>query len=159
MQTDRADIVVRTATRGDAAALYELNRDFNGVDATTADRVAAALEATAGEIVFVAETNGQVVGFVCAQIATSFCYARRYAEISEVYVAPRARRRGIARAMIAHAERYCAQRYAIGSFSLKTGSCNRAAQALYRKIGYRRAREIVMRKRLFDAHGDTDSAE
>ncbi|MFL5253499.1 MAG: GNAT family N-acetyltransferase [Rhodopila sp.] len=65
-------------------------------------------------------------------------------ELRRMYVAPEARRRGIARTMLQHAERSCV---ALGhrKLVLSTASIQTAALALYRVAGYRLVREETAR--------------
>lgn len=60
------------------------------------------------------------------------------AELRRMYVDPAARRRGVARAMLAEAEALCAA-WGVRRLFLTTSSLNQAAIALYRRAGYRQA--------------------
>jgi 2-hydroxychromene-2-carboxylate isomerase/GNAT superfamily N-acetyltransferase len=64
------------------------------------------------------------------------------AELRRMYVAPEARRRGIARAMLAEAERVVAG-WGLSRLVLSTAEIQEAALALYRGTGYRLVREEV----------------
>jgi RimJ/RimL family protein N-acetyltransferase len=64
------------------------------------------------------------------------------AEIRRMYVAPRARRRGVARAMLEQAERVCLEAQ-FDRIVLSTSELQEAALALYRATGYRLVREEV----------------
>jgi RimJ/RimL family protein N-acetyltransferase len=64
------------------------------------------------------------------------------AEIRRMYVDPRARRRGIARAMLRQAERICAEAQ-INRIVLSTSELQPAALALYRAARYRLVREEI----------------
>lgn len=137
---------VRAATAGDALALHEMNEDFNGAGGPSVDDIARTLAEPRAERVLIAEADGVPVGFLCAQAFRSFCYNARYAEITELYVAPGFRRRGLARALIAAAEAgFRAE--GIATFQLFTGGENAGAQALYRAMGYRATDERMFRHR------------
>lgn len=144
--------MIRIADAGDAAQLLALNDEFNGAGNATLEDVARSLRENRQEIVVVAEEAGELVGFACAQRKRSFCYAEQTAEITEVFVKPDFRRRGLARSMIAFAERHCADRFPVQTFELLTGARNRAAQELYRSLGYAEDREKHFRKRLTADH-------
>ncbi len=64
------------------------------------------------------------------------------AELRRMYVAPEARRRGIARTMLAEAERVVAG-WRLARLVLSTAEIQEAALALYRSAGYRLVREEV----------------
>lgn len=139
--------MVRIATVTDAEQLEMLNIEFNGEGETTLGNIRASLASNKREIVVVDETGGELTGFVCVQLKKSFCYDNYMPEITEVYVKPQYRQRGIARAMIAFAEGYCRDNYPIHKFELLTGSQNTAARTAYKKLGYSEDGEIHLAKR------------
>jgi len=65
-------------------------------------------------------------------------------ELRRMYVAPEARRRGLARRMLALAEAYCRET-GIGEMHLSTAEIQEAAIGLYKACGYRLVREEVAR--------------
>jgi ribosomal protein S18 acetylase RimI-like enzyme len=79
--------------------------------------------------------DGQVGGFACVRVVPCLLYAEPYAELTELYVEPAFRRRGLGRALIAHAEQLARARGA-ADLLIMTGVGNAAAQALYRAAGY-----------------------
>ena len=89
-------MMVRLAGSADAEQLFVLNEQFNGKNCTTVENIRQSLSNNAQEVVAVAEEDGILAGFVCAQVKKSFCYKERYAEISEVFVNEAYRRRKIA---------------------------------------------------------------
>src|SRR5512132_2489518 len=97
-------MIIRIATPSDAGDLARMNAAFNGVFDSAA-QIAARLAACADiETAILAELDGQVVGFACVRVVPCVLYAEPYAELTELYVEPAFRRRGIARALIARAE-------------------------------------------------------
>lgn len=140
--------MIRLACENDAEQLVALNEAFNGAGETTPEAVRASLRNNLQEIVVVAQEGAALAGFVCMQLKRSFCYSSLTAEIAEVYVKPGFRRRGLAARMIAFAEDYCSEKHPICAFELLTGAENRAAQALYRSLGYREDRERHFAKRV-----------
>lgn len=140
--------MVRVATEKDAGQLEALNNEFNGEGETTLDQIRSSLADNRQEIVVVDEANGELAGFVCVQLKKSFCYDDYMPEITEVYVKPRYRRCGVARAMISYAEEYCKKHYPLHEFGLLTGSENTVAQAVYKNLGYCRDDEIHLVKRV-----------
>lgn len=139
--------MVRQAVPADAEQLLVLNEQFNGTGSASFEHIKQSLLNNHQEVVVVAEEEGILAGFVCAQIKRSFCYDSRYAEISEVFVNEKYRRKKMASKMILFMEEYCMQHYEIRNFELQTGGDNLGAQALYRTLGYGSDHEILLRKR------------
>ena len=57
-------------------------------------------------------------------------------EITEVYVRPAHRKRGVASEMITFAEDYCSEKFPLHKYELLTGKGNLAAQSVYKRLGY-----------------------
>lgn len=140
--------MIRLATAEDAEQLFLLNEQFNGKDETILENIKESLSNNKHEFVVVAEESGILVGFVCIQIKKSFCYSDVMAEITEIYVDEKHRRRKNASKMIAFAEMHCKQNYALHKFELLTGKENFEAQAMYHTQGYHVEEEILLVKRL-----------
>lgn len=87
--------MIRLACPQDAEQLFQLNQQFNGPSCTTPQAIARSLAENPREIVAVAEEDGVLTGFVCAQLKVSFCYERPTAEITEVFLAQAFRRQGL----------------------------------------------------------------
>lgn len=139
--------MIRLATVEDAEQLFFLNEQFNGKDETILDNVKESLLHNKQEVVVVSEEKDILVGFVCVQIKKSFCYNDIVAEITELFVNEKYRRRKIASEMIEFVETYCMKNYAIQKFELLTGKENFEAQALYQIKGYYAEDEILFSKR------------
>ena len=141
--------MIRLASVGDAGELERLNAEFNGKGKTTEESIRASLLTNRREIVIVADGNGgRLAGFVCVQLKKSLCYEDFMPEITEVYVRPEYRGRGVAREMLTFAQEYCKKIYPLHSFALKPGSENTAAQKLYSAIGCERDGEMHMSKQV-----------
>jgi ribosomal protein S18 acetylase RimI-like enzyme len=131
----RLGIIIRPATPADAGDLACMNAAFNGVSESAA-QIAARLAACADiETAILAELDGQISGFACVRVVPCVLYAEPYAELTELYVEPAFRRRGLGRALIAYAEQLAHARGAT-DLLIMTGVGNAAAQALYRAAGY-----------------------
>jgi len=139
--------MVRIATADDAEQLYVLNDEFNGEDEPRIENIRNSLLNNKQEVVFVAEENDMLVGFVCVQLKKSFCYDEYMPEITEVYVKPVYRNRGIAGEMITFAENYCSKNYPLHKYELLTGKENFVAQSVYSKLGYVDDKELHLSKR------------
>ena len=142
--------MIRLASVGDAGELERLNAEFNGKGKTTEESIRASLLTNRREIVIVADGNsgGRLAGFVCVQLKKSFCYDEYMPEITEVYVRPEYRGRGVLQEMLTFAQEYCKKIYPLHSFELLTGSDNTAAQKLYSAIGFECSGEIHMSKQV-----------
>ena len=139
--------MVRIATANDAEQLNILNEEFNGKDETTVEHIKEFLLHNEQEVVVVDDENGVLTGFICVQLKKSFCSDVYTAEVTEVYVNPLHRRRGIASAMITFAEDYCNRNYPLYKFELLTGKENMIAQSVYHKLGYDDDKELHFSKR------------
>ena len=140
--------MIRIATENDAEQLNILNIEFNGEDEASIDNIRDSLKNNKQEVVIVAEEGDMLVGFVCVQLKKSFCYDDYMPEITEVYVKPAYRKRGIASEMIAFAEAYCSKNYAVHKYELLTGKENFVAQSVYSKLGYIDDKELHLSKRV-----------
>ena len=140
--------MVRIATVKDAEQLSILNDEFNGEGETSIDNIRNSLMNNCQEVVIVADEDDLLVGFVCIQLKKSFCYDDYMPEITEVYVKPTYRKKGIASEMIAFAESYCGKNYSLHKYELLTGKENLVAQALYNKLGYIDDNELHLSKRI-----------
>ena len=140
--------MVRKASENDAEQLGALNDEFNGAGETTIANIRKSLMCNQQEIVIVDDDNGVLSGFVCVQLKKSFCYDEYMPEITEVYVRPAYRNRGIASKMISFAEDYCSKHYPLHKYELLTGTENLVAQSLYNKLGYVDDCELHLSKRI-----------
>lgn len=140
--------MVRIAAAKDVVQLGILNDEFNGKDETTIDHIRNSIVNNKQEVVIVDDENGVLTGFVCVQLKKSFCYDEYMPEITEVYVNPAYRRKGIATEMIAFAEDYCTRNYPLHKYELLTGKNNMIAQSVYGKLGYRDDGELHLSKRI-----------
>ena len=77
----------------------------------------------------------QAAGFACLRVVPNLFYPNPYAELTEWYVEPDCRRRGIGQALVAYAEKLAEEQ---GSKSMKilTWYDNHEASRLYRSMGY-----------------------
>lgn len=140
--------MIHIATIQDAEQLEILNNEFNGAGETTLEHIRSSLADNKQEVIVVDDLNGELTGFVCVQLKKPFCYDDYMPEITEVYVKPQHRRKGIASAMIVFAEEYCKSHYPLHKFELLTGTENDGAQSVYAKLGYSEDGELHLAKRL-----------
>jgi ribosomal protein S18 acetylase RimI-like enzyme len=96
--------------------------------------------------IYVAEAESRIVGFICVYARVPFEDLAdppgEHAYITDVYVHDGWRRRGIAQAMLARAERHARER---GASELRIGvlAGNAAARALYRHVGFQARLETL----------------
>lgn len=136
MKPDKGHLILRRATPQDAPALARLNTAFNQVD-QPADQIAARLsDPYTPEVPILAEIDGQAVAFAAIRIVPCVFYPEPHAELTELYVEPAFRRQGIARRLLAYAEKLALQSGASAIIVL-TGADNIPALGLYHASGYR----------------------
>ncbi|MCZ1268106.1 MULTISPECIES: GNAT family N-acetyltransferase [Paenibacillus] len=139
------NIHIRWANENDAEDLLKLNDAFNGVG-TNMEEVKESL-ALSNELIALAVIDGQAVGFACAQYFKSFCYRGLQGEITEMYIAEVARRRGLATLLIAIIEEELKAR-GVTSVKILTGPRNEMAIKTYEKSNYARTEEVLLQKKL-----------
>jgi len=119
------------------AALFDAYRQFydqrsnvSGARAFLSERLA--LDES---VLLLAEDEGRAVGFVQLYPLFSSVRMGRVWVLNDLYVAPEARRSGVARALLEASTAFARDRGALG-LQLETGADNRQAQALYRDAGW-----------------------
>lgn len=116
---------------------YEQKADPEGCRAFMTERIR-----NNESVVFAAQADdGEIVGFT--QLYRSFCSVemKELIYLYDLFVSPRARREGVARALMEAARQYAASRGA-GRLMLETAINNRPAQALYEDLGWERDEEF-----------------
>ncbi|MGC9523776.1 MAG: GNAT family N-acetyltransferase [Anaerolineae bacterium] len=147
------EVIVRIADLADAAELARLNAAFNEVYEPP-EAVAARLSNPGRvEMPLIATDGVRTVGFAALRIVPCVFYATPHAELTELYVEPAYRRRGIARRLVALAERLAVDRGA-DRLVILTSVDNRAARALYASMGYV-PEDLAMVKGLAASEADT----
>ena len=140
----------RIATLDDAAALARLITAFNipypGIPVTTAQATARLAACQGVETTILAEVDGQTVGFACLRLVPYMSGDEPYAELTDLFVAEGFRRRGVARALMAHVEQL-ARAGGATDMILLTGHENDGAQAFYRALGYQDY-SLALRRRI-----------
>jgi ribosomal protein S18 acetylase RimI-like enzyme len=102
--------------------------------------------------VWVAEFEGEPIGYLALTYGFSLEYHGRDAFIDELYVAPSHRGRGIGREALEVAEAACRVR-GIGALHLEVERSNVRAESLYRRAGFRDQDRRLMTRRLTPASG------
>ncbi len=146
-------VKTRVATLEDAPELARLNALFNQIFDAAEQLAARLADPRRVETPILAEVEGRVVGFAAVHVVPSIFYPTPRAEVTEMFVEEAYRRRGIGRALMAHAERLALEQGAADLLVL-TDFYNHAAQGLYRAMGFENW-DIVMYKKL-SAGADDD---
>jgi ribosomal protein S18 acetylase RimI-like enzyme len=136
------EITVRRATAadtGEVARLFDLYRQFyeQPADPALARRFIGERFDRDESVIFVAGRDGTLVGFT--QLYPTFCSvaAAPIFVLYDLFVAQEARRGGIARALMHAAAEHAKQAGAV-RLELATARTNRAGQALYESLGWKR---------------------
>lgn len=128
-------MLIRVATINDAAEIARLNAAFNGATCH-AQEIAARLQTCSHvEQVYLAEIDGVVVGFACLRLFATVLYPTPYAEVSELYVKPEARRRGVGLALLDHLAAL-AQKAGAEELFVMTDAENLPAREIYARRGF-----------------------
>lgn len=141
-----AIVQTRIPTPDDAPALARLNAAFNETSDSPEQIAARLRDPRRVETPILAEIDGLAVGFAALRVVPSVFYAEPYAELTELYVEAAYRRRGVARALVVHAEQL-AQAAGATQVYLLTGIDNEEAQQFYGAVGYEDY-ALAMNKRL-----------
>ena len=144
-------IIVREATKADAACISSLNTDVQAVHAsavpwfkpagpdTFPPDVAALLLDEPTNLMFLAEVESSPVGYVYAEIIdqpeTSFSYAYQMIYIHHISVRPTHRRQGVGRALLEAVQKAASSR-GIHTISLDVWTFNDAARAFFSRSGF-----------------------
>jgi ribosomal protein S18 acetylase RimI-like enzyme len=130
-----AHITIRAAGPDDAPAVAELLDEFNGEGLPPEILARRMAEVQGIETAFLGEWDGQVAGLLVLRIVPTLSDVDPWAEITEMFVRPQFRRRGIGRALmevaLAHGHgRGCRE------FHLLVDPSNYAGQAFYAALGF-----------------------
>jgi GNAT superfamily N-acetyltransferase len=137
-------LVIRLLTADDGEAVTKLISEFGPARTPAPDRMDAVLRAFAehatrvtngGAASVVAELAGDVVGVCTLEWQQPFWTDETDAWLPDLVVAERARRRGIGRALVAHAVERAGSAGA-SQLSLETGQHRTPSHVLYRSMGF-----------------------
>ena len=90
---------------------------------------------------YIAEENGQSIGYATLSFSFSTEFGGKYAEIEELYIAPEFRNQGFGKEFIACLEKL-AKTDGAKSVFLVASSSNQKAQKLYENLGYKQLPRI-----------------
>lgn len=145
--TDRQPVTLRTATPDDAERIAGLFTDegYPSGPSDILDRLGR-FDSNFSRVV-VADSGGEVVGFVAVHALPRFEHSDRIIRVLALVVDPGVRERGIGRLLMAEAERIGTE---VGAaFVEVTAGHHRAdAQHLYEELGYDGSVAAYLRKRI-----------
>lgn len=133
--------VVARATLDDLDALTALFDAYRVFYQRASDRALARaflqerLQRGESVIFIIRDAAGEALGFTQLYPSFSSVSARRIWVLNDLFVAPAARQRGVARALMERARAFAAETGAL-RLVLETAEDNRPAQALYESLGY-----------------------
>ena len=137
---------VQIATPADAPSISDLLYEFNG-EALPPAKLAARMEEAQGlETVFLGELAGRLAGLLVLRVIPTLSEPEDWAEITELYVRPAARRKGVGKALVEAAIQY-AQACGCTHMHLLVDPANRVALSFYPVVGFYRD-SYAMRRRL-----------
>jgi ribosomal protein S18 acetylase RimI-like enzyme len=143
-----AGFTVCRATAADAghiAPLFDAYRQFYGLAADPAlskRYLSERLERGESTVLIARSSDGAALGFVQLYPTFSSLSATRVFVLNDLFVVPKARRRGVARQLMVAAAAAARAGGATG-LTLQTARSNHAAQRLYESLGWRREEEFV----------------
>ncbi len=128
--------------------MEKLNNAFNGAGETSLEHIKEAINNNNQEVIIVAEENNILVAFLCVQLKKSFCYDEYMPEITELFVEPEYRRKGISQNLMDFAVQYCKKNFPCHKIELLTGKYNTDAQNAYLKFGFSDDEEMHLSKKI-----------
>ncbi len=127
------NVSVRRALLKDAEALARLNQLFNGIK-ITAQSIRNSLKRKGTETIFVAELDGEVIGFASVQITSTFSSKRKTAELTDIFVEETGRRNGVGSHLLLMLRKHC-EKQNVSEFFLRVNRTNDGAIAFYESHG------------------------
>ncbi len=146
MSDQESPLLIRRATIEDAERLASMLAFIENKEVTGLAAIRRLCDVQSFETTYLAVEKEQAAGFACLRLVPAFSSGQPYAEISELYVEDRTRRKAIGRKFLAHLEQIAAQQGA-GQLHTQTGLANMEAKIFFRGMGYRDY-ALSLRKRL-----------
>jgi len=143
---DANAITFRRATASDAGRIAALLTD-EGFPAGAGDITARLARYAAPSSVVVAESGGEMLGFVAVHLVPRFEQDDWYVRILALVVDPGVRERGLGRLLVAEAERF-GREFGAGAVEVTAGHHRPDARRLFESLGYDASVTTYLRKRL-----------
>jgi GNAT superfamily N-acetyltransferase len=128
---------IQIATPSDAGVVAELLLEFNGEALPTDELAKCMVQAEGQEIVFLGELEGKLAGLAVLRTVPTLSEPEDWAELTELYVRPPARGRGVEKDLVEAAVQY-AQSRGCTQVHLLVDPENRGALTFCAAVGFRR---------------------
>lgn len=128
---------IRIATASDAVAISRLLFEFNREGLSPEELGRRTEQARGLETVFLGELDGGLAGLLVLRTAPTVASAQDWAEITELYVQPDSRRRGVGRALVNAALAH-ARHHGCREVHLLVDPQNAIALTFYQGVGFHR---------------------
>ena len=129
---------IRKAERGDIVALCGLMAELSGHPISAEgmlDRLEF-VEKSPYDSLFVCEEDGRILGAMAFRIRENIEEVSRFGEVSVMVVFPEARRKGVGRFMMRHAEKLARELGCIGTWLVSGFGREEQAHNFYKRLGY-----------------------
>ncbi len=126
---------VRFATTADTGAISDLLHQFNGTAPSPQELAMRMAQARGLETVFLCELDGELVGLLVLRTVPTLSDPQDWAEVTELYVRPASRRKGVGRALVRAAIQY-ARSLGSTQVHLLVDPDNTVALSFYRAVGF-----------------------
>jgi GNAT superfamily N-acetyltransferase len=145
---EMTDFVIRRATSADAAGVADLSGILGyPVDRENMQRRLARIGGCEEHVVLVAETSGQIIGWIHGAVH-EFLVAGRVGEICGLVVAEGQRTNGVGRRLVEAVEQWARGR-GLDQVSVRSNVARPESHPFYEKVGYTRLKtQHVYRKSL-----------
>ena len=148
------DFIVRRATPEDAAGMAALSGILGyPVDPETMQSRLEDLAEREKQVAFVAETNGEVVGWIQGA-EHDFLVAGRIGEICGLVVAEGRRTRGVGRRLVEAVEQWASGR-GLDQVSVRSNIVRAESHPFYEKVGYTRLKTQHAYRKAVKAHRES----
>jgi len=129
------ELVTRIADIADASSISNLLHEFNGEALPPPALVERMQEVQDLETAFIADLDGAAAGLLVLRTVPTLSDSQDWAEITEMYVRPALRRRGVGRVLIEAAIEH-ARRHGCTEVHLLVDPANKTAIAFYEAVRF-----------------------
>jgi ribosomal protein S18 acetylase RimI-like enzyme len=125
----------RLAITSDTGAISDLLHQFNGTAPSPQELAVRMAQARGLETVFLGELDGELVGLLILRTVPTLSDPQDWADVTELYVRPASRRKGVGRALVRAAIQY-ARSLGSTQVHLLVDPDNTVALSFYRAVGF-----------------------
>jgi len=131
-------LAIRLAVREDIPHLCRLMKELSGHEISQEemnDRLDF-VEGSRFDSLYVCEENGVILGLLGFRIRENLEEVSRFGEVSVIVVDPDARRKGVGRFLMNHAEKLALEKGCIGTWLVSGFGREEQAHRFYKELGY-----------------------